>query len=116
MDDPSRDPSLHPFDSKYESNLHSDDVSRVDLSTNPSFDPSPYPIMCPIDDPSRDPSLHPFDSNPESYIQSNYVSRFESNDNPGISIIFVFDFLKYVSYRLLNRHWKICTRTYIHTA
>ena len=69
---PSGDPSfsrgsnLHLFAFNSELNLHSDDVSRVDSSTNPSIDPSYYLIMCPIDDPDRDSSLHPFDSNSEA--------------------------------------------------
>ena len=75
----SRGSSLHLFASNSELNLHSDDVSRVDSSTNPSIDPSSYLIMCPTDNPSRDPSFHPFDSNSESYIQPKYVSRFDSS-------------------------------------
>ena len=88
---PSRDPSLsrgsslYPFVSNYESNVNSDNISRVDSSTNPSFDPSSYLIMCPIDNPSRDPGLHLFDSSSKSYIHPDNVSRFESSTNPGIS-------------------------------
>ena len=80
----SRGSSLHLFASNSELNLHSDDVSRIDSSTNPGFDPSPSLIKCPTDNPSRDPSLHTFDSNSESFIKSNYVSRIYSNAKQGI--------------------------------
>ena len=63
----SRGSSLHlfKFASNSELNLCSDDVSWVDSSTNPSFDPSLYLIMCPIENPNRNPGLHPFDLNYE---------------------------------------------------